>query len=433
MEVNQRADGMWDIEGLLTDDTGKLISNALKTAVPPPRQDEADEDGLLPRVSGRNAEALHQMAAAYGTGPSAPERHGHTATLNLTCDVETLRGEKTGRLPKLDGKTISLAKARLLACEAGVIPSVFDYSTGEAIELGRAKRLPNAALRRKLELEQTEGCAWSGCRAPISWTEAHHLEHWADGGLTTAENLILLCRFHHGRIHTGDWDIAKTGPGQVAIRHKRTGATDAEWEADSDLPNGQGAEEFSRSLKRQLDEYANWLVHKRMEASIARTREQFRESDAAEVKACRVIEPALAAKPATPVVHREDSGGPPFLTCPQRATAGGSAGQRQRSPIPKGDRAPQHVRGREGIGGVQRGGTPPREVPPAGRNAAWSGADLFVAARPKQGPRRAGKPQSRLVPPPPRCRCQVAARPPRDPRRGPPLPHPSVAARLNRR
>ncbi|WP_205324213.1 HNH endonuclease signature motif containing protein [Glycomyces sp. YM15] len=112
-------------------------------------------------------------------------------------------------------------------------------------------------LRHKLELEQPGGCAWAGCRAPISWTEAHHLEHWADGGSTTAENLILLCRFHHGRIHTGKWDITKTGPGQVVIRHRRTGAADAEWEADADLPNGQAAEAFSRSLKRQLDEYAS--------------------------------------------------------------------------------------------------------------------------------------------------------------------------------
>jgi hypothetical protein len=63
------------------------------------------------------------------------------------------------------------------------------------------------------------------------------------------------------------------------------------------------------------------------------------------VEACRVKEPALAmvAKPATSAVLREDPGGPPFLTCPQRATAEGSAGRHQRSPNPQGDRAPQHV------------------------------------------------------------------------------------------
>jgi hypothetical protein len=36
----------------------------------------------------------------------------------------------------------------------------------------------------------------------------------------------------------------------------------------------------------------------------------------------------------------------PFLACPQRATAEGSAGRHQRSPIPQRDRAPQHVQSR---------------------------------------------------------------------------------------
>ncbi|GAB4000351.1 hypothetical protein GCM10029992_31970 [Glycomyces albus] len=197
---------------------------------PPPRQEDCETDpqaetstgseadtetgpeGTLPAQANRNAEALHQMLAVYGTDPHAPTRHGHTATLHLTCDLDTLHGEDTGRLPQLEGRPISVAKARLLACEAAIIPTVFDYTTGEAIELGRTARLPNAALRRKLELEQPDGCAWTGCTRPIHWTEAHHLRHWADGGETTADNLILLCRFHHGRIHTPAGASPKPAP-----------------------------------------------------------------------------------------------------------------------------------------------------------------------------------------------------------------------------
>jgi hypothetical protein len=415
LEVNQRPDGMWDIEGLLTDDTGKLLSNALRTAVPPPRQEDKDDDGLLPRDSGRNAEALHQMVAAYGTAPDAPRRHGHTATLNLTCDVETLRGDKTGRLPKLDGKTVSVSKARLLACEAGVIPSVFDYSTGEAIELGRTKRLPNVALRHKLELEQPEGCAWSGCRAPISWTEAHHIEHWANGGETTAENLILLCRFHHGRIHLDTWEITKTAPGKAVIRHIRTGATDAEWDAEADLPTGQSAEEFSPNLKRQLDDYATWFAQKNMEASIARTRERFREKDAAEVKACTAIEepfPALVPAP------REDPGDPPFLTRPQRATAEGSAGQTKRSPFPPGGPGPSPC---PGPGSGRTAPAPNTKPRPSHYPFVVAGLKL----RPdRAGFRRAALRRSHLVV---AARLKLGPTEPESRRTSRPNPHPSVA------
>ena len=210
---------MWSLSGELSDETGRLLDKYLKTACPPPRQEDQDSDGVLPAAPNRHAEALHQLLAGYGSSPEAATRHGHTATLDLVVDIETLQGKDTGRLPLLEGQPISLARARLLACEGVVIPSVFNYATGEAVELGRAVRLPNTALRRKLELEQPEGCAWNGCDLPIAWTEAHHITHWADGGDTNAANLILLCRFHHGRIHTAGWTVEKTGPGQAIITH----------------------------------------------------------------------------------------------------------------------------------------------------------------------------------------------------------------------
>src|SRR5690606_9823110 len=236
----------------------------------------------------RRAEALHHLVAVYAADPRAPKRHGHTAQLNLTCDVATLQGNDTGRVPTLEGEPISLGRARLLACEAMVIPSVFDYTTGEAIELGRAKRLPNHALRRKLELEQPGGCAWSGCRAPIQWTEAHHIRHWVDGGATVAENLILLCRFHHGRIHTPGWTITKTGPGQALIVHHDGHAdTDpelrcgcADWRTDTDLdhafagdvanvfPTGLYPDEWAETLKPDLAEAAEAIEQARIETEI---------------------------------------------------------------------------------------------------------------------------------------------------------------------
>ena len=219
IEIAETGNGMWSLSGELSDETGRLLDKYLKTACPPPRQEETDAEGVLPPPPNRHAEALHQLLAGYGSSPEAATRHGHTATLDLVVDIETLQGKDTGRLPLLEGQPISLARARLLACEGVVIPSVFNYKTGEAVELGRAVRLPNTALRRKLELEQPEGCAWNGCDLPIAWTEAHHITHWADGGDTNAANLVLLCRFHHGRIHTAGWTVEKTGPGQAIITH----------------------------------------------------------------------------------------------------------------------------------------------------------------------------------------------------------------------
>ncbi|THV37013.1 HNH endonuclease signature motif containing protein [Glycomyces buryatensis] len=264
VELGLQRNGMWALNGQLSADTGALFAKMLATSVPPPRQDETDQDGDLPAAANRNAEALHQMLASYGTDPNAPKRHGHTATLSLSVDIETLRGdidltEHPERTPRLDGDPVSVAKARLLACEADIIPMVFDYATGEVVELGREERLPNTALRRKLEAEQQGGCAWRGCDRPVAWTEAHHIAHWADGGETVADNLILLCRFHHGRIHTPGWSVTKTGPGQALIvhhdGHEAAPADMGEYSADEGSTGsgcGYGCEDHRSSI--DLDE-----------------------------------------------------------------------------------------------------------------------------------------------------------------------------------
>jgi hypothetical protein len=166
-----------------------------------------------------------------------------------------------------------------------------------------------------------------------------------------------------------------------------------------------------------LDDYATWFAQKNMEASIARTRERFREKDAAEVKACTAIEepsPALVPAP------REDPGDPPFLTRPQRATAEGSAGQHQRSPFPKRDRAPHHVQDPE------RPARPVRPAPsrtrPASPDPAWPPGvppPLRTRTPPLQSPLVA----ARLDQAPIRLGNRRVARP---------NPHLFVAARLNR-
>ncbi|HEY8755920.1 MAG TPA: HNH endonuclease signature motif containing protein [Candidatus Dormibacteraeota bacterium] len=35
-----------------------------------------------------------------------------------------------------------------------------------------------------------KGCRWPGCDRPASWTAAHHVIHWAQGGRTDLDNLV---------------------------------------------------------------------------------------------------------------------------------------------------------------------------------------------------------------------------------------------------
>ncbi|MBM0126358.1 HNH endonuclease signature motif containing protein [Pimelobacter simplex] len=37
--------------------------------------------------------------------------------------------------------------------------------------------------------------------------DAHHIVHWSDGGTTSLDNLIMLCRHHHTLVHHTPWAV----------------------------------------------------------------------------------------------------------------------------------------------------------------------------------------------------------------------------------
>ncbi len=67
--------------------------------------------------------------------------------------------------------------------------------------MGRKTRSVPPALRRALRARDG-GCRFPGC-GNHRFTDAHHIEHWADGGETSLTNLIQLCRRHHRLLHEG--------------------------------------------------------------------------------------------------------------------------------------------------------------------------------------------------------------------------------------
>lgn len=101
-----------------------------------------------------------------------------------------------------------------LLCQATVLRELCDTTvqrliTGPAsqpLDIGRATRVIPAAIRTAVVVRD-RGCVFPGCSSPPGWTEAHHIQHWAHGGVTAASNLALLCSRHHSAVHSGRWTI----------------------------------------------------------------------------------------------------------------------------------------------------------------------------------------------------------------------------------
>ncbi len=99
---------------------------------------------------------------------------------------------------------LSIATARRLACDCHLTPIVMD--DGVPLNLGRTSRTVSKKQRRAL-IARDHGCAFPGCDTPPAHCEGHHIKHWADGGPTDLDNLVLLCRYHHTLLHHSHWDV----------------------------------------------------------------------------------------------------------------------------------------------------------------------------------------------------------------------------------
>jgi hypothetical protein len=102
-----------------------------------------------------------------------------------------------GRSDLEDGPRVSAETSRRLSCDVSVVPITEDPG-GSILDVGRKSRTIPPALRRALE-SRDRGCRFPGCG--LRFTDAHHVKHWADGGETKLDNLVLLCRFHHRLVH----------------------------------------------------------------------------------------------------------------------------------------------------------------------------------------------------------------------------------------
>jgi hypothetical protein len=117
---------------------------------------------------------------------------------------------------------LPVSVAQRLSCDCEVWRVILDPASGLPLEVGRAHRIVPPWIRKALHARD-RGCRWSGCTAPAAWSEVHHLVAWYHGGATDIENLLLLCRWHHGLVHDGlpddqRWQILlDPGTGEVTV------------------------------------------------------------------------------------------------------------------------------------------------------------------------------------------------------------------------
>jgi hypothetical protein len=123
---------------------------------------------------------------------------------DANLDLPELLASTTSRLAMLGhGQLISARSLLAWACEAQVVPVVFNDSGG-VLSYGRTRRYASPGQRLALAARD-RGCTFPGCERPPAWCEAHHVVEWIKDGPTDLANLCLLCTYHHRHFAHAGW------------------------------------------------------------------------------------------------------------------------------------------------------------------------------------------------------------------------------------
>lgn len=195
-----RCVGKFDLDAKIGE---KLFSALDYWSKPRPEPDGSADARTLTQA---RADALHQLLDCGGGGQgliSAPRTEVNVTVPADHPDQASLRWMGP----------ITEATAAALACDSTFTSITLDGKQ-VPIDLSPPKRLFTGPVRKAIIIR--DQCCIK-CGAPPTWTDAHHIKHFVDGGETTLANGCLLCRTCHGAVHNTGWDVIMGSDGHPLL------------------------------------------------------------------------------------------------------------------------------------------------------------------------------------------------------------------------
>ena len=117
-----------------------------------------------------------------------------------------------------NGPRVTAETSRRISCDSTIV-KIKEDENGEPLSIGRRSRSIPPPMRRALRIRDG-GCRFPGC-TNTRFVDGHHIRHWSDGGETSLDNLVLLCRHHHHLVHEGGFACEKPVDGEVCFKDRR--------------------------------------------------------------------------------------------------------------------------------------------------------------------------------------------------------------------
>jgi hypothetical protein len=202
----RNSDGSLVFHGRLPPEQGALVLKALEMAVQRADEEEPMEERPRSSYTAFMADALVELAESYLEHGCESASTADRYQVVVHVSAETLQGDGAGEEVSAetsalfhahssyleDGPRVSAETSRRIGCDASIV-RILEDENGEPLSIGRKSRLIPPAIRRALKARD-DGCRFPGCTHK-HFIDGHHIRHWANGGETSMENLVQLCRF----------------------------------------------------------------------------------------------------------------------------------------------------------------------------------------------------------------------------------------------
>jgi hypothetical protein len=211
-------DGCLVIKGRFPAEQGELMVKALEMAME--KQYAGNAESEVDPIATRRADALAEVAETYMNSEPVPNSTAdrYQVVVHVAAVTRTSKDVSAETSHIENGPHVSAETSRRIACDCSVV-GIRESENGEPLAIGRKTRSIPPAMRRALRMRD-EGCRFPGCTND-RFVDGHHIEHWADGGETGLDNLVLLCRRHHHLVHEGGFNCEKTASGELIFNDRR--------------------------------------------------------------------------------------------------------------------------------------------------------------------------------------------------------------------
>ncbi len=249
LELRQRRDGMWQLEGKLTNTVGAQL-HAILDPLTLPRSTSIEVDGKTVEIADerhygqRMHDAFEDVCGRLLQLADRPATGGAPASVIITVQLDDLLA-KAGIGETTDGSQLSADQLLRIADQAEIWPTIIDRN-GVPLALARTRRIATRGQTMAL-IAREGGCSFPGCDHPPQWCDRHHIIDWIDGGPTDLDNLTLLCRYHHTHFLQKGWSVASPA---TAYRngYRRSGSTpssdhNSTPESNASTPNANSDDE----------------------------------------------------------------------------------------------------------------------------------------------------------------------------------------------